>query len=51
MSETPPTIEVSADELTDSSSFMTRSVRVKYAKADQVVRMLGIVARMQNSII
>jgi type II secretory pathway component GspD/PulD (secretin) len=50
-SETPPAIDARADELPDSSSYMTCTVRLKHANADQVVRMLSLASRMPNSIV
>jgi type II secretory pathway component GspD/PulD (secretin) len=50
-SETPPTIDPEAGELPDSSSYMTCTVRLKKANPDQVVQMLSMSSRMQNSVI
>jgi type II secretory pathway component GspD/PulD (secretin) len=50
-SETPPTIDPAAGELPDSSSYMTCTIRLRKADPDQVVKMLGMVSRMPNSIV
>jgi len=49
--ETPPTFDARAEDLPDSSSYMTCTVRLKNAQADQAVRMLALAARMPNSVI
>ena len=51
ISETPPDIEARADELPDSSSYMTCTIRLKQAKPDQVIGMLGTVSRMSRSVV
>ncbi|MGA2556297.1 MAG: hypothetical protein ABSG04_08485 [Verrucomicrobiota bacterium] len=49
--ETPPTFDARAEDLPDSSSYMTCTARLKNAQADQAVRMLSLAARMPNSVI
>ena len=50
-SEVPPTIDVRAGELPDSCSYMTCTVALKKARADQVTAMCGMVSRMPKSVI
>ena len=50
-SEVPPSIDIRAGELPDSSSYMTCTVALKKARADEVVAMLGMVSRMQRSVV
>ena len=49
--EIPPTIQARAEELPDSSSYMTCTIALKKAPADQMMGMLGLVSRMQKSIV
>lgn len=49
--EIPPTIELGADELPDSSSYMTCSVRVRHADIRDTFEVLSTMSRMQKSII
>jgi len=48
--EVPPTINATADELPDSSSYMTCTVRLKNAKGRNVIDVLAPVSGMQRSI-
>jgi type II secretory pathway component GspD/PulD (secretin) len=50
-SENPPTIDLGADELPDSSSYMTCTVRLRYADPKDVVEVLAPMSRMPKSII
>jgi type II secretory pathway component GspD/PulD (secretin) len=49
--ETPPTFDARAEDLPDSSSYMTCTVRLKNAQPDQTVKMLSMAARMPNSVV
>lgn len=49
--EVPPTIDIGADELPNSSSYMTCTVRLKHAKGLDVVNVLATVSRVPKSII
>jgi type II secretory pathway component GspD/PulD (secretin) len=50
-SETPPSIDLGAEELPDSSSYMTCTVRLRHADPREVVDVLAPMSRMPKSII
>ena len=50
-SETPPTIDLGPDELPDSTSYMTCTVRLRHADPRDVVDVLAPMSRMPKSII
>jgi type II secretory pathway component GspD/PulD (secretin) len=50
-SETPPTIDLMADELPASSSYMTCTVRLRYANVRDMADVLNPMSRMQKSIV
>jgi len=49
--EVPPTIDVRAGDLPDSSSYMTCTLAIKKARADQIVSMVGMASSMSKSVI
>jgi type II secretory pathway component GspD/PulD (secretin) len=49
--EVPPTIDLGADELPDSSSYMTCTVRVRHANLRDAIEVLAPMSRMQKSIV
>ena len=49
--ESPPEITRSWEQLPDSSSYMMRTVRVKYVRPSRVVPILGPFSKLPNSIV
>jgi type II secretory pathway component GspD/PulD (secretin) len=50
-SEAPPAIDLAADELPDSSSYMTCTIALRYTNLRDMVDVLSSMSRMQKSII